>query len=126
MMPDEILVVFTDQTDLWWLKSLRRGFRHCFVMMRFADMWISIDALAHKTDVMRIDLPDHFNLVQWLESQGETVLCYPIRPAHLRPLWPSVFSCVESVKRILGIRKFSILTPWQLHKFIKETTERNS
>lgn len=125
MMPDEILVVFTDQTDLWWLKFLRRGFRHCFVLIRFADIWISVDALAHKTEVMRIDLPDSINIRGWLESQGETVIAYPPRVTKETPLYPSFFSCVESVKRVLGLRKPCILTPWQLYKFLKTEKERN-
>lgn len=125
-MPDDIYVVFTDQTDLWWLQHLRRGFRHCFVVMRFGGIWISMDALAHKTEIMRIDLPDGFNLPKWLESQGDTVIHYPVRAAILKPLWPSVFSCVEAVKRVLGIRKTFILTPWQLYKFLKIQNERTS
>lgn len=124
MMPDEIFVVFTDQTDLWWLQFLRRGFRHCFVVMRFSDIWISMDALAHKTEIMRIDLPDSFNLPQWLESQGDCVVSYPKQPVILKPLWPSFFSCVEAVKRSLGLRQSFILTPWQLYKFLKTLHER--
>jgi hypothetical protein len=126
MMPDEILVVFSDQTDLWWLKFLRRGFRHCFVMIRFADIWISVDALAHKTEIMRIDIPDTFGLIQWFESQGDYVVRYPVTPAEQKVLPPSVFSCVECVKRILGIRNIFIFTPWKLYQFLKSNTERNS
>jgi len=126
MMPDEIFVVFTDQTDLWWLKFLRRGFRHCFIILRFADIWISMDALAHKTEVMRIDLPDGFNLPKWLESQGDLVVICPKHPAKPQALWPSIFSCVEAVKRVLGLREAFILTPWQLYKFLKTSSERTS
>ena len=124
MMPDEILVVFTDQTDLWWLKFLRRGFRHCFILIRFADVWISVDALAHKTEVMRIDIPDHFSLMQWLENQGETVIKTQITPAKLKPYSPSFFTCVENVKRIIGIRKPFIITPWRLYKFLTAHNEK--
>ena len=119
MMPDDVLVVFSDQTDLWWLKFLRRGFRHCFILLRFGELWVSVDALAHKTEIMRIDLPDHFQLTSWLESQGETVVSCPVRPAYLKTMWPSAFTCVESVKRILGLRKPFILTPWQLYQHLQ-------
>lgn len=126
MMPDEILVVFTDQTDLWWLTFLRRGFRHCFIIMRFADVWISVDALAHKTEIMRIELPDGFQLARWLESQGDTAVPCPLPTPQLKPLWPSIFSCVEAVKRTLGLRKPFIFTPWQLYRFLKIQNERTS
>jgi hypothetical protein len=124
MMADEILVVFCDHTDLWWLKFLRRGFRHCFILLRFADIWISIDALAHKTEIVRIDLPDLINLKQWLETNGDIVIKCPISKAKEKPIGPSVFSCVESVKRIIGIRKQLIITPWQLYKFITTQNEK--
>lgn len=124
MMPDEILVVFTDQTDLWWLTFLRRGFRHCFILIRFDNVWISVDALAHKTEIMRIDIPDSFSLIKWFESQGDSVVRCPTMPTKLKPLWPSAFSCVEAVKRVLGVRKFFLSTPWQLYKFLKNSNER--
>lgn len=124
MMPDEIYVVFSDQTDLWWLKCLRRGFRHCFVIMRFADIWMALDPLAHKTEIMRIDIPDAFSLIGWLESQGERVVCVSAQKAELKPLFPAPCSCVEMVKRVLGLRQFFIFTPWQLFNFLKEQNER--
>ena len=74
MMPDEYYVVFSDHTDLWWLKFLRRGFRHCFVIIRLGDVWICADALAHKTEIMRLDIPDSFNVLQWLEEAGDIVV----------------------------------------------------
>jgi len=30
------------------------------------------------------------------------------------------FSCVEAVKRVLGIHKSFILTPWQLYRFLRK------
>jgi hypothetical protein len=126
MMPDDVYVVFTDQTDLWWLKFLRHGFRHCFVLIRFADIWISVDALAHKTEIMRIDVPDSFSIVGWLESQGERVVKAIPQSQNMTPLCPSFFSCVENVKRILGLRASSVVTPWQLFKYLKKCEERTS
>lgn len=31
----ECYVVFADNTSLWWLKLLKPGFRHCYVILRF-------------------------------------------------------------------------------------------
>ena len=30
------------------------------------------------------------------------------------------FTCVEAVKRVLGVRARFILTPWRLYKFLRE------
>lgn len=120
-MPDEYLVVFTDHTDIRWLKILRRGFRHCFVLIRFADIWISIDPLMHKTDVMRLDIPDSISLKKWFEEQGDTVIeIKVISTTKPKPLPLAPFSCVEAVKRVLGIRQAYIFTPYQLYKFLKK------
>lgn len=124
-MPDEIFVIFTDQTDMWWLKFLRRGFRHCFVLIRFADIWISVDGLANRTEIMRLDMPDLHNLLQCLESVGDRVLkITPPIIAKPKMVFPSPYSCVENVKRILGMNKPWILTPWQLYKNLTSEKEK--
>ena len=45
------LVVFSDTTDLWWLKFLKSGFRHCFVIIKFSDLerdrWVALDPMLH-------------------------------------------------------------------------------
>ncbi|KAF0139569.1 MAG: hypothetical protein FD153_922 [Rhodospirillaceae bacterium] len=46
-----MLVVFCDNTDLWWLRFLKRGFRHCFVALCDGRHWVTIDPLSHYTDV---------------------------------------------------------------------------
>lgn len=122
MMPDEIYVVFSDQTDVRLLKCLRRGFRHCYVLLRMGGIWICIDPLLHKTEVMRIDLPEDFTLQQWLESQGDKVIRAKREEASPRILLPMPISCVESVKRILGLQRLTLITPWQLYKYLKRKT----
>jgi hypothetical protein len=126
MMPDEYYVVFTDQTDLWWLKFLRHGFRHCFVLIRMADIWLSVDALAHKTEIMRIDMPDTFNMIKWLEGQGDIVVNIKPQTTQQKPLGPALFSCVEHVKRLIGIRAAGVITPWQLYNYLSKEIERKN
>lgn len=126
MMPDEVYVVFSDRTDLWWLKFLRHGFRHCFVILRFTDIWMVLDPLAHKTELMRIDVPDAFSLVAWLEGEGDRVVKVPLKASEMKVLPPALCSCVETVKRILGIRAPFVFTPWQLFTHLQKINERNS
>ncbi|MBK8174224.1 MAG: hypothetical protein IPK66_02725 [Rhodospirillales bacterium] len=49
------IVVFSDDTELFFLKWFRRGFRHCFVAVCIDDCWIIYDPLSHQT---------HFSLVK--------------------------------------------------------------
>jgi hypothetical protein len=41
--------------------------------------------------------------------------------AHDKAMLPSVTSCVDVVKRVLGIHAPFILTPWQLYKYLCNT-----
>jgi hypothetical protein len=58
------------------------------------------------------------DLEEWYRHQGLSVIetcvrAAPLRVAPLRPL-----TCVEAVKRILGIHARSINTPWQLYRYL--------
>jgi hypothetical protein len=113
--------VFSGHADLWWLRLLRPGFRHCFVALEGADGWVVIDPLSHRTCVARIPMGAEFDLADWYRRSGMTVVETHVtatseRVAPLRP-----YSCVESVKRILGIRAGWVLTPWQLFRHVNKT-----
>lgn len=115
------LVVFADATDLWWLRPLRRGFRHCFVALAVDGGWVVVDPLSHVTSVAHFPAAQDFDLGAWYRQHGLVVVVVkkisPVR--RVAPLMP--YSCVESVKRILGIRARSVWTPWQLYRHLNKT-----
>lgn len=113
------LVVFSGQTDLSYLKLLKPGFRHCFVMIRAADKWISIDPLAHMT---RVDFHQpQAELSELLSEHGLTVVATHLREAEPVPSVPMLCTCVEVVKRVLGIQCWRVVTPWQLYCHLLKT-----
>ncbi|WP_241503857.1 hypothetical protein [Ferruginivarius sediminum] len=114
------LVVFSGRTDLWWLRPLRPGFRHCLVILREAGGWIVYDPMAHGTDLAFLACAELSpgRLAAWLIQQG-----YIVAPARRRPFQPRPspwvpFTCVEAVKRVLGIRARRVVTPWQLYRWL--------
>lgn len=117
--PQDAFVVFSGETGIRWLRwLLRPGFRHCFVVWRDGARWVSFDPLAHRTEILVHDLPDGFDLPGWLAGQGHTLArarfaAPPPRPAPLMPM-----SCVEAVKRVLGLHSRRIVTPWQLYRHL--------
>ncbi len=115
---DTALVVFSGQTDLRWLKCLKPGFRHCFVLIRSRDSWISIDPMAHMTRIDLHDLQPGQNLQEVLQEHGLTVIGTYLRDAPKVVAVPMLCSCVEIVKRILGIQAWRIVTPWQLYRYL--------
>ncbi len=113
----EAWVIFSGETDLRWLRVLRPGFRHCYVLLHDGRHWISVDPLAHVTDIRVHDIPPEFNLPLWLKDTGMTVVKATIARIPKPAPWMA-FTCVEAVKRILGLHRIFILTPWQLYRHL--------
>lgn len=117
---EKALVVFSGETDIAWLRLLKPGFRHCFVILKTPDRWISIDPLAHMT---RIGLPDveaDFDMGGYLRGEGMRVIETNLRDAPPAIAPPMLCTCVEIVKRIIGIQQWGVITPWQLYRFLQK------
>jgi hypothetical protein len=116
-----VWVVFCKNTDIWWLRFLKNGFRHCFLVMNDGSNWITYDPMSSFTEIAVQKTPINFNLPKWFENRGDIVVS--ARMSRNRKIAPiSMFNCVEGVKRVLGIHSFCIFTPYQLYKFL--TKER--
>jgi len=116
-------VIFTDDTDLPYLKILKRGFRHCFVLLNDGKNWIAFDPLASHFELTVPKVPPDFDLPRWLQGQGCITAPARIKPQKT-PALPGLISCVETVKRVLGIRKLWLFTPWQLYRHLVEEEKR--
>ncbi|MFP4313336.1 MAG: hypothetical protein ACLFR0_03320 [Alphaproteobacteria bacterium] len=108
-------VVFSGESDLRLLKILKPGFRHCFVLLNDGQCWLSVDPMAHNTEIVVHHLSADFDLPRWLEKRGHVVVPAYIDAKKTRPAPFGVFSCVEAVKRVLGVHALFIFTPWQLY-----------
>ena len=127
------LVVFSGQTELPWLRLLRPGFRHCFVLIesRGQDVlgadaeggWVLYNPLSNATQIALWPLHDEETIRAWLAQQGYTVVETHVRPLMARVLPWRPFTCVEAVKRALGLHESGIFTPWQLYTLIKNDNE---
>ena len=113
----QALVGFCDGRGLWWLRPLRPGFRHCFVAVRDGDGWLVIDPMAHHTSIRHTLCHD---LAGYYSSHGIIVVGTALRtpPQRAAPWRP--YTCVEAVKRILGVDAPWVLTPWQLYRHLEE------
>jgi hypothetical protein len=114
-------VVFTGKTDIWWLKFLKQDYRHCFVIMRQDGYWISIDPLSSFTDIQFYShLNSTFDLPAWLRKRSYKVLSAEQKSDFQKPAPFMIFTCVEAIKRILGVHKRFIFTPHQLYRYLKK------
>ncbi len=110
-------VVFSGKTDMRWLRIFKPGFRHCYVLLNDGEHWATIDPMSSYMEVSIHNLPAEFNLPLWLEDRGHCVVSAPISREPKQAPW-MVFTCVEAVKRILGVHKRWIVTPWQLYRHL--------
>lgn len=114
----EALVVFSGRADLWWLRLLRPGFRHCFLALNDGRRWIAYEPLSNRTEITVLDLATDFDLKAHYEERGLTVVAAAIRNAQARPAPWAPFTCVEALKRVLGIRERRVFSPWRLYRFL--------
>jgi len=120
------LVAFGGNAVLPWLKLLKPGYRHCFVLVEEAGGWILYNPLSHRTELAfhagltGEDIAEHYRLAGY-EIVETFVLGAPRRQAPVRP-----YSCVEAVKRALGIHSGRVLTPWQLRQYLKKNLKHEN
>ena len=117
--PPKAWVVFSGQADLPWLKILKEGYRHCYILLNDGKHWVTIDPLSNYMDVCVHDFTLDFNLPLWMKNRGYIIMPAQIRHIDKQAPWMP-FSCVEAVKRVLGIHKKWIFTPWQLYRYLQK------
>jgi hypothetical protein len=109
-------VVFTGQSDWPWLRWLKPGYKHCFVLIHDGERWLSMDPMLNHTEIQIHNVPDDFDMAAWLRERGHHVIRANMRRDHVRPAPFMIFTCVEAVKRVLGLHDRRIITPWQLYR----------
>lgn len=116
-VPTEALVVFEDRSDARLLAWLRPGFRHCFCLTGSDRRWTLCDPLKSHLALASIDGLSASELAARLGHDGRAVLHGSLgRAATRASLGLGPLTCVEIVKRLLGLQARSVLTPYQLYR----------
>ena len=113
----DVFVVFEDNTSLWWLKFLKKGFRHCKMYIKITKkIYLEVNPLSNQMFlfVHIFEKESEFKKVIHRKVHIQT----KIKDAPLKTAPFGVFTCVEAIKRAVGIHKFSIITPYQLYRYI--------
>jgi hypothetical protein len=120
------LVVFGGEPAARWLRLLKPGFRHCFVALDDGVSWLTLDPLSHRLELAATAVPSAFDLAAHCRDRGLLVVevtppAVPLKPAPL-----GFFTCVEAVKRALGLHARRVLTPHQLYRHLKKIQDRRA
>jgi hypothetical protein len=119
--PPLAIVVFDDNTEIAWLRLLKRGFRHCLVLVGDGEDWVLMDPVCTGISIalVRSVAPEY--LVEHFVQKGQAVAvgrAWGQRAHRSFPLRP--LSCVEVVKHVLGISAAPVWTPYQLYRHLVE------
>jgi hypothetical protein len=114
------LVAFSGRTDLYALRLLKPGFRHCFLVLPDRGQWLVYDPMAHATALQGLPLAPGTNVIDALLAEGFVVVPARVRAAPRRPAPIAPFTCVEAVKRALGIHARRVVTPWDLFRLLTD------
>ena len=114
---NKAIVGFGGKPTLWFMRFFKKGFYHCILALGNEEEWIVIDPLLHFTDLIMIKDSDirHFfkkHGYRFVETKVE-------EPKHIQ-LRVMPYTCVETVKRFIGVEKSSILTPYQLFCYLNK------
>ena len=113
------LVIFGGRCGVWWLRWLKPGFRHCFAAVDDGRQWLTIDPLLHRLEIRASGLASDFDLAAAYRAMNLVVVGVAPSAVRRRTAPIGLFTCVETVKRLLGFRAPWILTPRQLHRFLE-------
>lgn len=114
----------------WWLRLLQPGYRHCGVLIEAPrydvvsghEIWVAVNPRIGGTEIDVWIADDIDELVAQIEDPRfnvtRTIVTRAAAPAPGRPYAWFACTCVEQVKRVLGIRGWWIWTPWQLYRRI--------
>lgn len=116
--PVQAWVVFGDGNRSMIFRLLRRGFRHCFVLLQQVGVWVSVEPLLGGIEVLVHDHPASFDFPGHLARSGFTVV--PVGAVSIPPRFsfPFICTCTEVVRRVIGVRHPFLLTPFQLYRFL--------
>src|SRR5690606_27754728 len=94
-----------------------------FVLLHDGENWITFDPLSTYTDIaVHRQIGAEFDLPGWLQARGHRVVRTTLARAACKPAPWMTFTCVEADKRVLGLRRRFIVTPWQLYRHLVKTT----
>lgn len=116
----QALVIFHGKGRSFWPRVCGRpGFRHCFVALNDGRAWIELDP---RGDGLRVsaDVAAGFDLAAHYRALGYAVAAANVAERRQCYRLPWAFTCVETVKRVLGLRGWWVWTPYQLYRRLEK------
>lgn len=120
---EEYFIVFEDSPKRrWFTRYLKPGFTHCYLMYKSVNglMWVIINPMWSHCDV-DVRTLETFPSAQ--DYAGEYAIVVKFN-ATINPdqtvAQLSFMSCVDFIKRFIGLARWRVITPYQLYKELSD------
>lgn len=113
-----LAIVAFGPSSLKLLRRLKSGYQHCLVATQSGGQWQLLDPLSNGMEIMTLGTLTPQEVIAAFRDCGCDALAVQRRPPVMRTMPLAPLTCVEAVKRVLGIRARRVLTPWQLRKYL--------
>jgi len=105
----------------WWAKYLHPGIRHCWALRWDGFNWIAINPKLGHTDVSVLPYYEPSDIKNiYIDTDCSVIIHAKVwrESKRIRNPYPTAISCVEQIKALLGIRSWSLFTPYQLFNYL--------
>lgn len=118
------IIIFSGHVNIRILRTLRPGYRHCFIVLKNNNQNIIIDTMSHRTSIDILDDKKLEFTMRCCMDMGYTVLKTFVREPKTLACTLRPHTCVEAAKRLIGIQDGRILSPWQLYQKVRPDKNR--
>ena len=120
---ERAVVGFGGTPTLWWMHFLKKGFYHCIVALGRQNEWLIIDPLLHFTDAIMIR---NIDIKRFFKKHGYRFVEVSLNEPNYKRLRVMPYTCVETVKRFIGVEKARIFTPYGLFCYLNKKIGKKS
>lgn len=113
-----LAVVMFGSSTLGCLQVLKPGYQHCFVATQDGGQWHLMEPLSNGTYVSLLGYTHPAEIIDAFQQDGYDAIAVQRQAPVPRIMQLAPFTCVEAVKRVLGLHARWVLTPWQLRRYI--------
>jgi|GEM_PF-1731792 len=114
-----LAIVVFGPSQLGYLQMLKPGYQHCLVATQAGGQWHLLDPLSNGTEISLLGEATPCEIIDAFRARGLDALAVQRRAPVMSEMPVSAYTCVEVVKRVLGIRARRVQTPWQLRCYLE-------
>lgn len=121
--------VIYSNSDKPYLKGLKPGFRHVSLVLEIKDItgehagYVHVDPRMARLELLAVSPLDIMQMQINAPEAGITIQQVQTVEDWDRHALPAPYSCMLTIKRILGVRACWVLTPYQLYKYLNHSTK---